>query len=72
MGNDNWLAEGGGVGKLVPIAFISSTRVLRTMLQTVLAPIDGILMTVELVQQAPDIVAETMREWGSAMESEWL
>lgn len=57
-GIGSWLAEGGRVGKLVPIAFISSMRVLTTMSQMVLAPVDGIVMTVELVQQAPDTVAE--------------
>ena len=57
-GTDNGLAEGGKVGKLVPIAFISSMTVLIMMSQMVLAPVDGIVMTVELVQQAPDILAE--------------
>ena len=57
-GIDSWLAEGGMVGKLVPIVFISSIKVLMTMSQMVLAPVDGIVMTVELVQQGPDMVAE--------------
>lgn len=57
-GIDSWLAEGGMVGKLVPTAFISSITVLTTMSQMVLAPVDGIVMTIELVQQAPDMVAE--------------
>lgn len=55
---DNWLAQGGRMGKMVPIAFISSMRVLTAMLQMVLIPMDGIVMTVEFVQHAPDVFAE--------------
>ena len=57
-GIDSWLAEAGMVGKLVPIAVISSTTVLTTMSQMVLAPVEGIVITIELVQQAPDMVVE--------------
>ena len=52
------MAEGGIDEKVVPIAFISSMSVLMNTLQIVLAPADGITMTVELVQQAPDIFVE--------------
>ena len=52
------MAEGGMDGKLVPIAVISSMSVLMNMSQIVLVPEDGITMTVELVQQAPDVVPE--------------
>lgn len=58
VGIDSGLAEGGRGGKLAPIAFISSMTVLITRSQMALAPVDGIVMTVELVQQAPDILAE--------------
>ena len=46
------------MGKLVPITSISSIRVLTTMLQMVLIPTDGIVITVEFVQHAPDVFAE--------------
>ena len=52
------MADGGIDEVLVPIAFISSISVLMKTLQIVLAPVDGITMTVELVQQAPDVVTE--------------
>ena len=58
VGIDHWLAEGGMDGKLVPIALISSMRVLMSTLQIVVIPMVGTVITVELVQQAPDVVAE--------------
>ena len=59
VGIDICLAEGGMGGKMVPIAVISSMRVLMNTSQMVLGPMDGIVMTVEFVQQAPDAVVET-------------
>ena len=72
-GNINWLTLNDMGGNLVPIASTPSITVSTAMAQMVLGPVDDIVMTIELVQQAPDTVAEPehtlddVRERKSAM-----